>query len=153
MTIFLAGTIGPSHKIGFREVIFYQILTTFLRSSGILWGLIFITVPAGAAGSDPIQQLVKSQPTDKALKFSPTFEGRGDGVHTCPVSGEVITFKNFKAEIFGRTVYFCCEGCLKSAERSPERYVKPTMAEQQQAVKAYIAKVPEAPSGAEFCNE
>lgn len=102
---------------------------------------------------DPLQQLVNTQSTHQVLKYSPTFEGRGDGIVTCPVSGEKVTIKSLKAELFGRTVYFCCEGCLKSAERSPERYVKPTSAEQEQAVKAYIAKVPQAPSGEEYCNE
>jgi hypothetical protein len=37
MTIFLAGTIGPSHKIGFREVIFYQIL----KAIGFIMGFDF----------------------------------------------------------------------------------------------------------------
>ena len=115
---------------------------------------LFSSFPAAAVtASDPLQELVKAKPAVKALKFSPTFEGRGDGLVTCPVSGEKVTSKSLKAEYFGRTVYFCCEGCLKSAARSPERYVKPTMAEQQQAVKAYIAKVPQAPSGEEYCNE
>jgi YHS domain-containing protein len=97
--------------------------------------------------------LVNTKPTNQALKYSPTSEGRGDGIDTCPVTGENVTTKSFKAEYFGRTVYFCCEGCLKSAQHEPGRYVKPTMAEQQQAVKAYIAKVPQAPSGEEYCNE
>ena len=115
---------------------------------------LFCSFPAAALTTlDPLKELVNAKPAGKALKFSPTFEGRGDGLVTCPVTGEKVTKKSRKAKYFGRTVYFCCEGCLKSAARSPERYVKPTMAEQQQAVKAYIAKVPQAPSGEEYCNE
>jgi hypothetical protein len=52
-----------------------------------------------------------------------------------------------------RTIYFCCEGCLQSARRSPQRFIKPTLAEQEQAVKAYLAQSPEAPKGEEFCTE
>ena len=126
----------------------------FLGLGGFLLACLFCSFPAAAVTTpDPLKNLVKAKPAGKTLKFSPTFEGRGDGLVTCPVTGEKITTKNLKAEYFGRTVYFCCEGCLKSAERSPGRYVKPTMAEQQQAVKAYIAKVPQAPSGEEYCNE
>lgn len=51
------------------------------------------------------------------------FLGKGDGVETCPVTGEALTSKNIKGEFFGRTVYFCCEGCLATAKKSPELYV------------------------------
>ena len=112
-------------------------------------------VHAGAVNSESIEPIVATQLTTKALMFSPVFEGRGDGVHTCPVSGEKVIVKTaFKADYFGRTVYFCCEGCLKKAQRcSPAQYIKPTLIEQAQAVKAYVARVPEAPSGDEYCNE
>jgi YHS domain-containing protein len=126
----------------------------FMRLVGFLLAYLFCSLPAAAVTTpDPLKELVNAKPAGKALKFSPTFEGRGDGLVTCPVSGEKVTTKSLKAKYFGRTVYFCCEGCLKSAARSPERYVKPTMAEQQQAIMAYIAKVPQASSGEEYCNE
>ncbi|MEQ1559138.1 MAG: hypothetical protein ABL933_09420 [Methyloglobulus sp.] len=134
------------------------VVFNFVCSCGVLLACVFGSFQAKAfnqveaINKDPLQQLVKAKPAAKALQFSSTFEGRGDGVTTCPVTGEKI-IKNLKAEYFGRTVYFCCEGCLKSAQRTPERFIKPTLAEQQQAVKAYIAKVPQAPSGEEFCNE
>jgi hypothetical protein len=35
----------------------------------------------------------------QALLFSPTFEGRGDGVHICPVTGESVTEKPFLRRI------------------------------------------------------
>ena len=125
-----------------------------MRLGGFLLACLFCSFPAAALTSpDLLKELVNSKPKNQALKFSPTFEGRGDGIVTCPVTGEKVTKKSRKAKYFGRTVYFCCEGCLKSAALSPERYVKPTMAEQQQTVKAYIAKVPQAPSGEEYCNE
>lgn len=124
-------------------VCLYSLLLVFLLGS----------FHAVAATEDPLQQVVKTTPAAKALKFSATFQGRGDGVHTCPVTGEKVTTKSLKADYFGRTVYFCCHGCLKAAQRNPERFVKATMTEQQSAVKTYVAKVVQAPDGAEFCDE
>ncbi len=126
-----------------------------LLQSGVL-SIVYILVcfPVGALATEALGQLLNDKPIVKNLKFSPIFEGRGDGVHTCPVTGERVTVKTvFKADYFGRTVYFCCAGCLKSAQRNPGKYVKPTLAEQEAAVKATIARVPQAPSGEEYCNE
>jgi YHS domain-containing protein len=71
----------------------------------------------------------------KAEKGDGKFLGKGDGVETCPVTGEAITSKDVKAEMFGRTVLFCCGGCLERAEKSPALYVKPTLEEQRAAIK------------------
>jgi YHS domain-containing protein len=57
-------------------------------------------------------------------KEEKTFLGRGDGISTCPVTGETIN-KDFSAEINGRTVYFCCASCRDAAKKSPELYLKP----------------------------
>ena len=38
------------------------------------------------------------------------FKGLGDGVETCPVTGEKIINKDVKDEFYGRTVNFCCAG-------------------------------------------
>ncbi len=51
------------------------------------------------------------------------FLGKGDGITTCPVTGEPVN-KNVKAEIFGRTVYFCCENCKDAVLKAPEKYLK-----------------------------
>ena len=64
------------------------------------------------------------------------FKGMGDGIETCPVTGEKISSKENKAEIFGRAVYFCCGGCMATAKKSPELYVKKTEKEQLAAVAA-----------------
>lgn len=53
------------------------------------------------------------------------FLGKGDGVETCPVTGEAIS-KDVSVEIAGRTVYACCPGCLDKIKKSPELYLKPT---------------------------
>ncbi|QQS46222.1 MAG: hypothetical protein IPM66_20275 [Acidobacteriota bacterium] len=51
------------------------------------------------------------------------FLGKGDGVTTCPVTGEPVN-KNVKAEIWGRTVYFCCESCKEAVIKAPEKYLR-----------------------------
>ncbi len=63
------------------------------------------------------------------------FLGKGDGVTTCPVSGDEIHSKDVKGEFFNRTVYFCCAGCLDEAKKNPAAYIKKTHAEQVAATK------------------
>jgi hypothetical protein len=106
-----------------------------------------------AANSDPLNNLVKAKPASSPVQSSPLFSGRGDGITTCPVTGEKIMSKNIKAEMHGRTVYFCCHGCLKAAMKIPDKFVKPTFAEQQHAVKAFLVKASQESNGEEFCNE
>jgi YHS domain-containing protein len=105
---------------------------------------------AGAANKPLDALLPKTE--SKPLQASPLFAGRGDGVTTCPVTGEKIISKKLKLDLHGRTVYFCCHGCLKAAKAQPDKFVKPTMSEQKQAVKAFLAKANPADSE-EFCNE
>jgi YHS domain-containing protein len=69
----------------------------------------------------------------KAVKGE--FLGKGDGVKTCPVTGEEILNKDVKGRFFNRTVYFCCAGCLDEAKKSPAAYVKRTHAQQVAATK------------------
>ncbi len=56
-------------------------------------------------------------------KDESTFIGKGDGVSTCPVTGEPVN-KDFKFGFYGRTVYFCCQSCLDAAKSNPERYIR-----------------------------
>ena len=51
------------------------------------------------------------------------FLGKGDGVTACPVSGEPVN-QTFRAEILGRTVYFCCANCRDAVKKNPELYLK-----------------------------
>jgi YHS domain-containing protein len=51
------------------------------------------------------------------------FVGMGDGVTTCPVTGEA-TSKSVSAVIQGKTVYFCCAGCIEKVKNEPKRYLK-----------------------------
>jgi len=74
----------------------------------------------------------KAQAT-KAVKGE--FLGKGDGVKTCPVTGEEIQNKDVKGRFFNRTVYFCCAGCLDEAKKSPAAYIKRTQAAQVAATK------------------
>jgi YHS domain-containing protein len=52
------------------------------------------------------------------------FLGKGDGITTCPVTGEPVN-KEVKFGFYGRTVYFCCPSCLEAAKKAPERYIRP----------------------------
>src|SRR5215468_1365253 len=63
------------------------------------------------------------------------FLGKGDGVTTCPVTGEEIHNKDIKGQFFGRTVYFCCPDCLADAKKNPSAYIKKTQAGQVAATK------------------
>lgn len=71
------------------------------------------------------------KPAPKAVKFM----GQGDGITTCPVTGEEIANKDMHADFYGRTVYFCCAGCMAKAQKTPAAYIKPTEAAQLAAVK------------------
>lgn len=75
------------------------------------------------------------QAATKGKTTKAAFEGKGDGVTTCPVTGEPLTNKDIKAQMFGRTVYFCCPGCLEEAKKAPAMYVKKTHKEQLAAIK------------------
>ena len=71
----------------------------------------------------------------KAPNGKVEFIGKGDGVTTCPVTGEEIHNKDVKAVMFGRAVYFCCAGCLADAKKTPSAYVKRTHKAQLLAIK------------------
>jgi YHS domain-containing protein len=62
----------------------------------------------------------KTQDSNKGEK---QFLGKGDGIESCPVTGEPID-KEFKGEINGRIVYVCCPGCLDTIKESPDLYLK-----------------------------
>jgi YHS domain-containing protein len=59
-----------------------------------------------------------------AAKGEAKFLGKGDGIETCPVTGEAIS-KDVSVEVAGRTVYACCPGCLDKIKNHPELYLKP----------------------------
>ena len=104
--------------------------------------VLFVFVMMSAVGLAAFAQAAKKDEHKQhdhhatADKSETKFLGKGDGVETCPVTGEAITSKDVKAEMFGRTVLFCCEGCKDEALKSPALYVKPTLEEQRTAIKA-----------------
>lgn len=121
-------------------------ILTFLCLTGLVQ-------PTIEAAVDPLVQLVKPGAATAALPHSGLFQGRGDGVHTCPVTGEKVSEKSLKLELYGRTVYFCCHGCLKAAQQNPEKFVKPTLEEQGTAVRKVLAKTAQGAENAEYCND
>lgn len=66
----------------------------------------------------------KEHPLPGTEKEETAFVGKGDGIETCPVTGEPVN-KEIKYGFFGRTVYFCCESCLEAAKKNPEKFIKP----------------------------
>ncbi|MDQ3009953.1 MAG: hypothetical protein M3X11_04535 [Acidobacteriota bacterium] len=82
------------------------------------------------------KQTAAKQTTAKAKTAKVEFLAKGDGVETCPVTGEKIENKDVKGDFFSRTVYFCCAGCLDEAKKQPAAYVKKTHAEQLAALKS-----------------
>ena len=52
------------------------------------------------------------------------FLGKGNGVTTCPVTGEPVD-KSMKATINGRTIYFCCASCIAVVTKNPNLYLTP----------------------------
>lgn len=58
------------------------------------------------------------------VKPKPEFLGKGDGITTCPVTGEPVD-KKVSVVINGRTVYFCCAGCIETVKKAPAKYLKP----------------------------
>jgi YHS domain-containing protein len=72
-------------------------------------------------------------PAAKVVKGE--FLGKGDGVKTCPVTGDEIQNKDVKGQFFRRTVYFCCPDCLADAKKNPSAYIKRTQAAQVAATK------------------
>jgi YHS domain-containing protein len=59
-----------------------------------------------------------------AAKESATaFLGKGDGIETCPVTGEAIS-KEVSFQIQGKTVYACCASCIEVVKKNPELYLK-----------------------------
>lgn len=65
----------------------------------------------------------KEHPLPDAKAEPKKFLGKGDGVTTCPVTGEAVD-KNISAEINGKTVYFCCASCREAVKKNPELYLK-----------------------------
>lgn len=65
----------------------------------------------------------KSHPLPGKTDDPPGFIGKGDGVTTCPVSGQPVD-RAIKHGFDGRTVYFCSEDCRQKFLKSPESYLK-----------------------------
>lgn len=97
------------------------------RSLGLATIVVAMTITAVAQASHVHESTAAS-----AQKFL----GKGDGITTCAVTGEKLADKSISGEFFGRTVYFCCGGCLDKAKKSPELYLKPTSEAQAVAAKA-----------------
>jgi YHS domain-containing protein len=117
-------------------------MNTLFNRSHILCAVALICALTVSALAQAKEEHAGHHSPDKAAKAetksemgADVFKAKGDGITTCPVSGEALASKDVKAEMFGRTVYFCCDDCLAEAKKHPAMYVKKTEAEQLAAVK------------------
>ena len=58
-----------------------------------------------------------------AKESATAFLGKGDGIETCPVTGEAIS-KEVSFMVQGKTVYACCASCIEVVKKNPELYLK-----------------------------
>ena len=66
----------------------------------------------------------KAHPLPASVQVSKVnFLGREDGIKTCPVTGEPVS-KDVSAVIKGKTIYFCCPGCIETVVKNPTVYLK-----------------------------
>jgi YHS domain-containing protein len=79
-------------------------------------------------------KVVKEEKTQEPQKGEKKFLGKGDGIETCPVTGEPVS-KEIKAEINGRTIYACCPDCLDTVKKDPDLYLKKESGEKQEEKK------------------
>ena len=56
-------------------------------------------------------------------KKETAFLGKGDGVETCPVTGEPVV-KSLTGEANGQKFAVCCAGCLDMVKANPAAYLK-----------------------------
>ena len=96
--------------------------------------VVALSLQAFAHGAHDKKAHVKGK-AQAAKTVKGEFLGKGDGVKTCPVTGEEILNKDVKGQFFNRTVYFCCAECLAEAKKNPAAYLKKTQAEQVVATK------------------
>lgn len=106
------------------------------KTVAILTMVLALAITALAVEGEKKEKKSKQAPKAKAEKVEAKFMGMGDGIETCPVTGEKIMNKDISGKFFGRTVYFCCPGCLEKAQKNPLMYVKKTQKAQVAAVKA-----------------
>ncbi len=95
-------------------------------------GAIFTLVNSDKAVAAPfVKKITAMMAAEKAGAAEPTggtkavtvFLAKGDGITTCPVTGQPVN-KNVSAVIFGKTIYFCCGNCPAKVQVNPEAYVK-----------------------------
>lgn len=64
-----------------------------------------------------------SHPVPGTKAKEPAFVGKGDGVKTCPVTGEPVDPAH-TTSWHGKTVTFCCPSCVAAFKRAPEKFLK-----------------------------
>lgn len=70
-----------------------------------------------------MMEMMPENKVDDGGKATVAYIGKGDGVTTCPVTGEPVN-KNVSLAVHGKTVHLCCAGCLAKVKANPDAYVK-----------------------------
>lgn len=66
---------------------------------------------------------VEGEKKEGEKKKEQEFLGKGDGIETCPVTGDPVD-KGLKGEVDGQTFYVCCAGCIDTVKSNPTAYLK-----------------------------
>jgi YHS domain-containing protein len=113
----------------------YTKQTSFLLALAIMMTLSTVSALAQQKKDDHHEHQhshgTKAEKTQDTQKSEKQFLGKGDGIETCPVTGEPIN-KDIKAEINGRTVYACCPDCLDTLKKDPDLYLKKESGEKKE---------------------
>lgn len=103
-----------------------EFLVAFHQS--IMFSLVIIasTACGGAAHNESMHAPPTTNGTANGAK-APGEAKMGDQT-TCPVTGEAFTVTEAspKAEVDGKTYYFCCAGCDQKFKADPAKYLKPS---------------------------
>jgi YHS domain-containing protein len=110
-----------------------SIRLTSLLSALAIMSLLTVSALAQESAKNNAQESAKNKKHDhhdhgtqaaqEPQKSEKQFLGKGDGIKTCPVTGEPIE-KEFNAEINGRIIYVCCPDCLDTIKKDPDLYLK-----------------------------
>lgn len=85
------------------------------------------SAPPAAPAGEHAEEHHANKPASGAAVKAPGEASVGDTTK-CPVSGEefVVEASSPKVEHAGKTYYFCCGGCKKKFEASPEKFINKT---------------------------
>ncbi len=95
--------------------------------TGAVWFMTSTDKAAVAEAHKALKKMMEMMGGETKPEGNPSkpvaYIGKGDGVSTCPVLGNPVN-KNVSVQHNGRTVYFCCAGCIAKFKENPAAYLK-----------------------------